>query len=139
MTDLAPEWVEKAEGDFHTAEREMRARKNPNYDAVCFHAQQCAEKYLKAFLTRHQLSFRLIHDLEVLLEPILTVSPGFETIRDHLLLLNDYAVDIRYPGEAATKAEARATIAAMRQVRTHVRRELGIDVTQQGTEQPPLL
>jgi HEPN domain-containing protein len=35
-------------GDFATVEREVRARKNPNYDGVCFHAQQCAEKYLKA-------------------------------------------------------------------------------------------
>jgi HEPN domain-containing protein len=40
--------VTKAEGDFLTAGRELRARKSPNYDAVCFHAQQCAEKYLKA-------------------------------------------------------------------------------------------
>jgi hypothetical protein len=40
MNSIVSEWVEKAEGDFQTAEREMRARKAPNYDAVCFHAQQ---------------------------------------------------------------------------------------------------
>jgi HEPN domain-containing protein len=43
MKPLTQEWVKKAEGDFATAERELRARKNPNYDAVCFHAQQCVE------------------------------------------------------------------------------------------------
>jgi hypothetical protein len=32
------EWMKKAEGDFLTAGRELRARKSPNYDAVCFHA-----------------------------------------------------------------------------------------------------
>ena len=33
MNDLVHEWIAKAEGDFHTALREFRARKNPNYDA----------------------------------------------------------------------------------------------------------
>jgi HEPN domain-containing protein len=37
------EWVEKAEGDWHTAGRELKATEFPNYDAVCFHAQQCAD------------------------------------------------------------------------------------------------
>jgi HEPN domain-containing protein len=58
MNDLVREWVEKAEGDFHSAERELRARKAPNYDAACFHPQQCAEKYLKAFLVHRRISFR---------------------------------------------------------------------------------
>ena len=36
------EWVEKAEADFATAGREFRARRQLNYDAVCFHAQRRA-------------------------------------------------------------------------------------------------
>ena len=44
MKPLTREWVDKAEGDFVTVTREYRARKSPNYDAACFHAQQCAEK-----------------------------------------------------------------------------------------------
>jgi HEPN domain-containing protein len=43
------EWIEKAEGDWEVGQRAYRARKKPNYDAACFHAQQCAEKYLTAF------------------------------------------------------------------------------------------
>ena len=127
MNSIVGEWIEKAEGDFRTAEREARVRKGPNYDAVCFHAQQCAEKYLKAFLTYHQISFRPIHDLEVLLGLIVPVSPDFEFFRDLLLLLNDYAVDFRYPGEEATKEEARAAVKAMRTVRTFVRQKLGLN------------
>ena len=50
MKPITQEWIDKAEGDWATLMREYRARKNPNYDAVCFHAQQCAEKYLKARL-----------------------------------------------------------------------------------------
>ncbi|MFQ5675587.1 MAG: HEPN domain-containing protein [bacterium] len=40
----------QSRGDWHTAKRELHVRNNPNYDAACFHAQQCAEKYLKAYL-----------------------------------------------------------------------------------------
>ncbi len=50
MNTIIAEWVQKAEGDFSTALREWRARKNRNHDAACFHAQQCIEKYLKAVL-----------------------------------------------------------------------------------------
>ena len=126
MNSIVSEWVEKAEGDFQTAEREMRARKAPNYDAVCFHAQQCAEKYLKAFLIHRQIPFRPIHDLEVLLGLITPTNTDFESLRDLLLLLNDYAVDIRYPSEFATKDEARAAVKAMRTVRAFMRQKLGL-------------
>jgi hypothetical protein len=47
---LALEWLIKADADLVTANREFRARKMPNYDAACFHAQQCVEKLLKAMM-----------------------------------------------------------------------------------------
>jgi HEPN domain-containing protein len=50
MKPLTLESIEKAEGDFASAQREFRAKKFPNYDAACFNAQQCAEKYIKARL-----------------------------------------------------------------------------------------
>ena len=52
MKQITCEWITIAVADFATMERESRARKNPNYHAVCFHAQQRAEKYLKARLDR---------------------------------------------------------------------------------------
>jgi HEPN domain-containing protein len=123
MNGIVTEWIEKAEGDFLTAEREARVRQHPNHDAVCFHAQ-CAEKYLKALILEHQLQFLPIHDLEVLLEQVVPVMPEFELIRDLLLLLNDYAVSVRYPGETVTKEEARAALKAVRTVRAFVRQRL---------------
>ena len=63
MQPVTLEWIEKAEGDFRTALREMRARKQPNYDATCFHAQQCAEKYMKAFLQEKLVPVDKTHDL----------------------------------------------------------------------------
>ncbi len=50
MKPLTAEWLDKAEGDFAVMERESRVRRNPAHDIVCFHAQQCVEKYLKARL-----------------------------------------------------------------------------------------
>ena len=68
MNLLTLEWIEKAEGDFATAQRELRARKLPNYDAVCFRAQQCAEKYLKAMLQEAGIVFGKTHNLIILFE-----------------------------------------------------------------------
>lgn len=74
MQQLTEEWIAKAEGDFATARRELAATNLPNYDAVCFHAQQCAEKYLKAFLQESGIAFPKIHDLAALLTSALPFS-----------------------------------------------------------------
>jgi len=68
MNPLTEEWIAKAEGDFVTAQRELRAEESPNYDAACFHAQQCVEKYLKARLVEAALAFPKSHDLDLLLD-----------------------------------------------------------------------
>ena len=97
------EWVEKAEGDFATAMRELRARRQPNYDAACFHAQQCAEKYLKGWLVEANIRFSKTHDLERLLDLILPREPLWEPFRQILIDLSNFAVVFRYPGESATR------------------------------------
>jgi HEPN domain-containing protein len=60
MKPLTQEWVDKADGDFATAGRELRARKDPNYDSVCFHAQR-VEKYFKAYLQDAGIAFAKTH------------------------------------------------------------------------------
>ena len=57
MNPLVYEWLRKAEVDWLTAGREIAAQR-PNYDAVCFHVQRCAEEYLKAQLQKVSLAFR---------------------------------------------------------------------------------
>lgn len=89
MKPLTREWVEKAEGDFATARRELRVRQAPNYDAVCFHAQQCAEKYLKACLQEADIPFGRTHNLLALLGLLLPVEPVLETWRSYLRALAD--------------------------------------------------
>jgi hypothetical protein len=48
MNETAREWITKADGDFRTAGREILVEEGPNFDAVCYHAQQCIEKLMKA-------------------------------------------------------------------------------------------
>ena len=58
------EWVKKAEDDYRTAIA-LDAADVPA--VVCFHSQQCIEKYLKAALVKHKLPTRKTHDLVVLI------------------------------------------------------------------------
>jgi HEPN domain-containing protein len=110
MNRPAKEWIVKAEGDYATALRELRARKNPNYDAACFHAQQCIEKYLKGILQARNIGFVRTHDLCLLLDASLGEFPLWESFRTDLEMLTQYAIAFRYPGETATKAEARQAV-----------------------------
>jgi HEPN domain-containing protein len=106
MKPMTAEWVAKAEGDFAIMERECQVTDNPNYDGICFHAQQCAEKYLKARLCEVGLIFSKIHDLVALLDQILEVEPTWESFREDLAYLSDFAVTFRYPGESADAESA---------------------------------
>jgi HEPN domain-containing protein len=120
------EWVEKAEGDFSSAAREMRARRAPNYDLSCFCAQQCAEKYLKGLLQESGRSAPRTHDLARLLKLIVPFSPELRLIESHLESLSAYAVEFRYPGASATKALAKRAFAECAVVREAARRILGL-------------
>ena len=79
---------------------------HPSYDATCFHAQQCAEKYLKARLHEEDVPFGKTHDLVALLEQILDQEPAWEEFREDLGYLSDFAVSFRYPGESADRDSA---------------------------------
>jgi HEPN domain-containing protein len=124
MKPLTQEWVEKAEGDFATAERELKVRKNPNYDAVCFHAQQCVEKYLKARLQEEGIIFRKTHDLGALLDLLLPIEPSWNVFRNRLNLLTDSAVEVRYPGISVDKTIAREMLMVCREARQIIRLSL---------------
>ena len=123
MKLMTAEWVAKAEGDFAIMERECQVTDNPNYDGICFHAQQCAEKYLKARLCEADITFSKIHDLVALLDQVLEIEPTWESFREDLAYLSDFAVTFRYPGESA---EAESAIDAQR--RCHRFRNAACDV-----------
>jgi HEPN domain-containing protein len=128
MNPLALEWVEKAEEDFHVARREYRARKYPGYNAVCFHAQQSAEKYLKARLQESGVAFPRTHSLPALLQLVLPIEPLWVAMNAALNNLTIYGVNFRYPGASATKADAGQAIKDCCLVRKEARLSLGLPI-----------
>lgn len=124
--DVLSQWIERSEEDFRLAQIALRQRKFPAYNSVCFHAQQCAEKYLKAFLVRNKIGFRKTHDLRDLRRQCVDVDRTFDLLTDSLLLLNQFSIDSRYPGLPLTNEDAQEAIVAMKQVRTFVRARLGL-------------
>lgn len=126
MKPVTAEWVLKAEGDFATMERESRVRKAPNYDGICFHAQQCAEKYLKARLSEEGIRAGKTHDLVALLGQTLEVEPEWEAFRKDLAYLSDFAVTFRYPGDFADEESAMKARDLCRLFRRAVRKALGL-------------
>lgn len=126
MNPLTLEWIEKAEGDFIVAQKIYRARKQPVYDAVCYHAQQCAEKYLKAFLQEKGEKVPHTHELLDLLSLCQVIDPSLEIISSDLKELTRYALNIRYPGESADKDEAKIAFIAVKAIRSLLRQKLGL-------------
>jgi HEPN domain-containing protein len=126
MKPLTHEWVKKAEEDFLVVSQLMRRKKPGAFNPVCFHCQQCVEKYLKARLIEAGLIFPKTHDLLKLLVQLQTVEPLWMSYELAAKDLTSYAVSFRYPGENATLAEARLALKNCRSLRAEVRRSLGL-------------
>ena len=96
--EIAKQWLVKAENDLLNADNNLKAKDIPT-DTVCFHCQQAAEKILKAYLVANQQSYPITHDLLLILEQVLLLTPNAEQLRNNLILLTPYAVEIRYPDD----------------------------------------
>lgn len=95
--NLLQQWVEKAENDFKVARHGFRAKQDAFNDAVCFHAQQSGEKFIKAVLTRLGILFPRSHDIGELIELLPEwARPPIDASESEVL--SGYAVDSRYPG-----------------------------------------
>ena len=106
------EWTAKAAADLATAQREIAVEDEPNYDAVCFHAQQSAEKYLKAIMVEIGVRVPHIHDLEALVNLLIGQFPDLERILRYARILSAMAVEVRYPGMSADGDDASESLKA---------------------------
>lgn len=95
--DLVKGWLLKAESDLTNARLCLAA--GQALDTVCFHAQQAAEKYIKAYLLVKEIEFPFIHNLEKLIELCEQCDPSFQDIRALSQGLTPYAVELRYDDE----------------------------------------
>jgi HEPN domain-containing protein len=119
------EWLVKAENDLTTAAHTLTLGAACPTDTVCFHAQQCVEKYIKALLIFRGTPFPKTHEIPVLralLPPKL--RPKLEAKVQNCL--TEYAVSQRYPGAGPDipLTEARKAVAIARRVRKEVRSHL---------------
>jgi len=125
MKAATRQWVDKAEADYAVALLLRRSRKKHSRDIVCFHLQQCVEKYFKARLNEAGLTFPKTHDLERLLDLAVNIEPMWASLRPALAAITDYAVEVRYPGRTTSAAEAQSLLRATGRIRALVRQTLG--------------
>ena len=125
MNSPVNEWIEKAEEDFRVALSLRRLVSHPPHNSVCFHAQQCIEKYLKAILEKQGVGIRKIHALPILLDQCAEIHPLLIAMRPDMVRLSVYAVEFRYPGESATIDDAKDAISIMKKSRAELRMALG--------------
>ncbi len=102
MPEKVEDWIAKAEGDFDLACREFARGEDANHDGICFHAQQCVEKLLKAVLFARGIEFPKTHNLVFLDEILQGVVSSWDASKADLEFLTRSGVTFRYPGEWAT-------------------------------------
>lgn len=126
-TDLVRGWLRKADSDLANAQLCLAA--GQALDTACFHAQQAAEKCIKAYLTACGAQFPLIHNLEKLIDVCVQYAPGFVTLRQLAQELTPYAVELRYDAEFWPTAQAaEQALAAATAVREFVLQNLPPDM-----------
>ena len=109
------DWLSRAEGDLALAR--IQLPDDAYYEDLCFHAQQAAEKALKAVYQSRGWTFRYTHDLEELIAGLQREGLDIPPEVDEAIVLTGFAWEARYPGlgepvsseehrDAVEKAEA---------------------------------
>ncbi len=133
VLDKVRQWLIRADEDMRLATAAMEYVEDCPYRLVAYHAQQCAEKYLKSFLVYWGVDFPYTHNISILLELCGEHADWPEGLQD-ADQLTLYAITARYPGEdeEVTEPEAAAAVELAQQVRTQVRealKQLGLDLS----------
>lgn len=124
--DAIHAWVQKAEEDLLLAQLALAQAPSLIYGAT-FHAQQCAEKYLKAILLSHGRNPPRIHDLVALSDICRSAGATIPVDDDLLAMLNQFATQVRYPGDDPTQTDAEHAVHIAQSLRNAARNLLGLD------------
>jgi len=124
MKPLTRAWAMKAEADLATADREVKVKDDPNFDAVCYHSKECALNYLRARLEEAEIPFPTTPHLVVLLELCLDLEPAWEEFRDNLRFLTTSANQILEPESRANRKTATQALEMTKAFRDEARRGL---------------
>ena len=94
-------WLLRASEDLRAGRHDLTAMP-PLVNDVVFHAQQCVEKAMKAYLAHRDQAFRKTHNLTELGGAVARLEPAWADLMKHASLLTEFAWRFRYPGEPAT-------------------------------------
>ncbi|MBI4680278.1 MAG: HEPN domain-containing protein [Nitrospirae bacterium] len=124
VNEIAREWIGHAEEDLRLAKHAFKLSSSCPYKLVAFHAQQCAEKYLKAFLTIKNVDFPYTHNISLLLELCSSYADWAKDLHE-AEDLTPYAITARYPGkDKVTKKDAVKAVETANKVRKIIRKVL---------------
>jgi len=99
LNDTVGLWIRKAENDLKAGKGELSSE-NPATDTVCFHAQQCAEKYLKGYLILSGIEIEKTHHIGKILNRCKEQDDEFSILLENgANKLTAYAVELRYPDD----------------------------------------
>lgn len=96
-------WLKRAEDDLTTIQRLIPYGYAP-YNVVCYHAQQYAEKVVKAKILELGGDFAYVHDIVVLLSEFKKTNLITQA-RKYAQILNRYAIISRYPTDILFEAD----------------------------------
>ncbi|MEI6127445.1 MAG: HEPN domain-containing protein [Pseudomonadota bacterium] len=105
------QWIAFGDEDLEFAKHGLTLASIAPYRLIAYHAQQCAEKYLKAYLVYHRIDFPYTHNIARLLE-LCPDRHGWDKDIEEAEELTPFAITTRYPGEdePVTESEAKRAI-----------------------------
>ena len=119
MNPLTMEKIQKAEDNWAILTLALQASRTLRAP-ICFHAQQCVEKYLKAWLQEANLRVPRTHNLNALLRLIGPTHPEWRAWRTDFKKFKTHAVEVRYE-TFATAADVEHAVRICTEVRTAIR------------------
>lgn len=127
MKELTFKWIAKADSDYRIAQQAMRDQPALT-DTICFHAQQCSEKYAKAFLVEQGKPVEYSDSsLTSLYSECIVTEPELETYKTDFDQLDRFSIDILYPGRSSSEKDVRLAAESMTRIRAFIRAKLGLD------------
>ena len=120
MNPLTLEKVRKAESSYLVIKAAQQISAPDLHDPICFHAQQCIEKYLKAWLQEANIRPPRTHELNVLLHLIVPAHPEWGAWQTDFAKFKPHAVDARYE-IFMTEADAEHAVRVCTEVRAAIR------------------
>ncbi len=104
-------WMLKASSDLRGAKILL---KEESFDLCVYHAQQCAEKMLKAYLVYKEQEIRKTHELELLVKLCKEFDASFNVLSNDAIELAPYCSKFRYPDDVLFPEENEAVIVLTR-------------------------